>query len=244
MLDSVELHQIQITPSDLPFKLALAAEGNPQTDYHALRGDGVGWFTDLWALIRLDSEWVSLVRKTLTEFLTKGTAVRCQFAITVASIAPEALDPASILNAFSRKDIDDSAREAIATQTNRSILASHLPYTPALRPWIASPSTKNNLLASCWVFDHAWCLAQLPSLLPPDPREAAFDTAIALAQLRRSEWDQAALDIEAARPELGDPRTDAILSRLSRSQATVDWAAPHRQGPVRWVTSPPVGPSP
>jgi len=114
MLDSVELHQLPVALDDLPFKLALAADGNPQTGYHALRGDGVGWFAELWALIRNDIEWVNRVRLTLADFLANGAATRCQFAVAAAGVAADAVDPADILSTLSRQDIDDSTRADIA----------------------------------------------------------------------------------------------------------------------------------
>jgi hypothetical protein len=235
VLDSVELHHVPITLADLPFKLALAAEGNPQTGYHALRGDGVGWFAELWALILNDLEWVTLVRLTLADFLANGTATRCQFAVAAARIAAGAVDPAAILAALSRQDIDDSARADIALLHYQAILEARVLYSPSLRPWVCSPSTSGNLIAAAWVFDHDWVINHLATILATDPRDAAFSCAMALAQLRRAEWDQARFEIDAARAALGDQRADAILSRLARSEATVDWSAAHRLGPTRWI---------
>ncbi|MGQ0800736.1 MAG: hypothetical protein ACT4NL_11570 [Pseudomarimonas sp.] len=235
MLDSVELHQVPITLDEVPLKLALAADGIPQTGYHALRGDGVGWFAELWALIRNDIEWVTRVRLTLADFLANGTTTRCQFAVAAAGVAADAVEAAAILASLPRQDIDDAIRADIALLCNQAILETRLHYSQALRPWVASPTTRGNLMAAGWVFDHDWLIEHLPTLLPTDPRDAAFCCAMALAQLRRAEWDHAVIAIHAARAALGDPRTDAILSRLTRSEANVDWTAAHRHGPRRWI---------
>ncbi len=234
MLDSVELHQVPITLDDLPFKLTLAADGSPQTGYHALRGDGVGWFAELWALIPNELEWVARVRLTLADFLANGTATRCQFAVAAARVATGAVDPAAILAALPRQDVDDSTRADIALLSNQAILEARLRYSLSLRPWVASPTTSGNLIGAAWVFDHEWVIEHLATILAADPRDAAFSCTMALAQLRRAEWDHALFEIGAARAALGDQRTDAILTRLARSQATVDWSAAHRIGPKRW----------
>jgi len=85
------------------------------------------------------------------------------------------------------------------------------------------------------VFDHDWVINHLATILATYARDAAISCAMALAHLRRAEWDQALLEIDAARAALGDQRADAILYRLARSQATVDWSAAHRLGPTRWI---------
>jgi hypothetical protein len=228
---------VALTPDALPGAITLAADGAPRRGIQALELDPGAWFSELWDQLRGDATLRAIVADTLSALLSSPSPARRGFVVRAFDLVPDAAHDAALPALTALLDdaaLEPDAQRALARVCARLVLAQRLPLDETIQRAALRPVSGGELLGACWIGAHTWTLAHLSALLPEEPADAAFVITTSLYALRRSEWEDACDALELARDALGKARHDAIMARMRRVEASVDWSAPERAGEPRW----------